>query len=54
MWFTCDSSSSEVCGTPGYLAPELLKAAMYDDAPGYDQSVDALVLLIFLTSCTQN
>lgn len=33
----------EVCGTPGYLAPELLKAAMYDDAPGYNESVDVLV-----------
>jgi len=30
----------EVCGTPGYLAPELLRAAMYDDASGYDYAVD--------------
>ncbi|XP_064459522.1 phosphorylase b kinase gamma catalytic chain, skeletal muscle/heart isoform-like isoform X2 [Ornithodoros turicata] len=31
---------SELCGTPGYLAPELLKASMYEGAPGYGRQVD--------------
>ncbi|XP_013794112.1 phosphorylase b kinase gamma catalytic chain, skeletal muscle/heart isoform-like isoform X2 [Limulus polyphemus] len=30
----------ELCGTPGYLAPELLKASMYENAVGYNQEVD--------------
>jgi phosphorylase kinase gamma subunit len=30
----------EVCGTPGYLAPELLKAAMFEGQGGYDKAVD--------------
>uniref|UniRef100_A0A2H1W7G0 SFRICE_034542 n=1 Tax=Spodoptera frugiperda TaxID=7108 RepID=A0A2H1W7G0_SPOFR len=30
----------ELCGTPGYLAPETLKANMFDDAPGYGKEVD--------------
>lgn len=42
----CDINK-EVCGTPGYLAPELLKAAMYEDAYGYDQAVDLLVVWFF-------
>ncbi|CAD0204544.1 unnamed protein product [Chrysodeixis includens] len=33
----------ELCGTPGYLAPETLKANMFDDAPGYGKEVDMLV-----------
>ncbi|CAL8115824.1 unnamed protein product [Orchesella dallaii] len=45
----------EVCGTPGYLAPELLKAAMYDDAPGYCQSVDVwacgVIMYTLLVGC---
>lgn len=31
---------SELCGTPGYLAPELLKASMYESSEGYDKQVD--------------
>lgn len=31
---------SELCGTPGYLAPELLKSSMYESATGYDKQVD--------------
>lgn len=33
----------EVCGTPGYLAPELLKAGMLerDECNGYSFEVDA-------------
>lgn len=34
---------SELCGTPGYLAPELLKASMYESSEGYDKQVDMLV-----------
>lgn len=30
----------DLCGTPGYLAPELLKAAMYENADGYGKEVD--------------
>ncbi|XP_076364735.1 phosphorylase b kinase gamma catalytic chain, skeletal muscle/heart isoform-like [Tachypleus tridentatus] len=30
----------ELCGTPGYLAPELLKASMYENAKGYNKEVD--------------
>lgn len=30
----------ELCGTPGYLAPELLRASMYENAAGYRQEVD--------------
>ena len=30
----------ELCGTPGYLAPELLRASMYENAAGYGQEVD--------------
>jgi len=32
--------SAELCGTPGYLAPEALKVSMYDDADGYGRPVD--------------
>lgn len=30
----------DLCGTPGYLAPETLKVNMFDDAPGYSREVD--------------
>lgn len=30
----------ELCGTPGYLAPETLKASMYDNTNGYGKEVD--------------
>lgn len=30
----------DLCGTPGYLAPELLRASMYENAPGYGKEVD--------------
>ena len=34
---------TDLCGTPGYLAPEVLKVSMYDDAPGYGKPVDMYV-----------
>lgn len=33
----------DLCGTPGYLAPETLKCNMLEDAPGYSQEVDMYV-----------
>lgn len=30
----------DLCGTPSYLAPETLKAAMYEDEEGYGKEVD--------------
>ena len=30
----------ELVGTPGYLAPEVLKANMFEDAEGYGKEVD--------------
>lgn len=30
----------ELCGTPGYLAPEVLKANMFENSVGYGQAVD--------------
>lgn len=30
----------DLCGTPGYLAPETLKCNMFEDAAGYSKEVD--------------
>lgn len=30
----------ELCGTPGYLSPEVLQCSMFADAPGYGKEVD--------------
>lgn len=35
-----DEEITDLCGTPGYLAPEALKVSMYDDMPGYGRPVD--------------
>ena len=31
---------SDLCGTPGYLAPEVLKCNMFENAEGYGYEVD--------------
>jgi phosphorylase kinase gamma subunit len=31
---------NDLCGTPGYLAPEVLKCNMFDNAEGYSLGVD--------------
>lgn len=35
-----DESLFELCGTPGYLAPELLRSSMYENAEGYGKEID--------------
>lgn len=30
----------DLCGTPGYLAPETLKVSMFEDSPGYSKEID--------------
>lgn len=35
-----DDELTELCGTPGYLAPEVLAVSMYDNVPGYRMEVD--------------
>lgn len=35
-----DNHFAELCGTPGYLAPEVLAVSMYDNVPGYRMEVD--------------
>ncbi|XP_041349565.1 phosphorylase b kinase gamma catalytic chain, liver/testis isoform-like isoform X2 [Gigantopelta aegis] len=37
---TEDEELLELCGTPGYLAPEVLAVSMYDNVPGYGKAVD--------------
>ncbi|XP_050667258.1 phosphorylase b kinase gamma catalytic chain, skeletal muscle/heart isoform isoform X1 [Leptidea sinapis] len=45
----------ELCGTPGYLAPETLKANMFEDAPGYGREVDlwacGVIMFTLLVGC---
>lgn len=45
----------DLCGTPGYLAPETLKTNMYDDAPGYSFEVDiwacGVIMYTLLVGC---
>ena len=35
-----DEKLTDLCGTPGYLAPEVLACSMYDNMPGYGKEVD--------------
>jgi len=52
-----DECLYEVCGTPGYLAPELLKAGMLerDERIGYSFEVDAwacgVIMYTLLVGC---
>lgn len=39
---------SDLCGTPGYLAPETLKCNMFEGAAGYSQEVDMWVFIELL------
>ncbi|XP_063541192.1 phosphorylase b kinase gamma catalytic chain, liver/testis isoform isoform X3 [Cydia strobilella] len=45
----------ELCGTPGYLAPETLKTNMFEDAPGYGMEVDiwacGVIMFTLLVGC---
>ncbi|XP_077299107.1 phosphorylase kinase gamma isoform X2 [Arctopsyche grandis] len=45
----------ELCGTPGYLAPETLRANMSEDAPGYGMEVDiwacGVIMFTLLVGC---
>lgn len=38
---------SDLCGTPGYLAPEVLKCNMFENAEGYEFEVDMSVSFHF-------
>ena len=39
----CECLLLEVCGTPGYMAPELFATAMYEGREGYSTEVDVWV-----------
>ncbi|XP_019871795.1 phosphorylase b kinase gamma catalytic chain, skeletal muscle/heart isoform isoform X2 [Aethina tumida] len=46
---------SDLCGTPGYLAPETLRCNMVEDAPGYSKEVDiwacGVIMYTLLVGC---
>uniref|UniRef100_A0A6M2DL72 phosphorylase kinase n=1 Tax=Xenopsylla cheopis TaxID=163159 RepID=A0A6M2DL72_XENCH len=50
-----DEKLFELCGTPGYLAPETLRCSMYDNAPGYSKEVDiwacGIIMFTLLVGC---
>lgn len=45
----------ELCGTPGYLSPEVLQCSMFPDAPGYGKEVDmwacGVIMYTLLVGC---
>ncbi|KAE8746938.1 hypothetical protein FOCC_FOCC006358 [Frankliniella occidentalis] len=46
---------TDLCGTPGYLAPEVLKSNMFEDAEGYEKEVDlwacGVIMYTLLVGC---
>lgn len=40
MQLNDDEKLSDLCGTPGYLAPEVIYCSMYENVPGYGKEVD--------------
>uniref|UniRef100_A0A1B6E198 phosphorylase kinase n=1 Tax=Clastoptera arizonana TaxID=38151 RepID=A0A1B6E198_9HEMI len=50
-----NDSLHELCGTPGYLAPEVLKSNMFENAPGYSHAVDmwacGVIMYTLLVGC---
>lgn len=42
-------TDTDLCGTPGYLAPETLKCNMFEGSPGYSQEVDMYVYIVIGT-----
>lgn len=45
----------DLCGTPGYLAPETLRCSMFEDALGYSKEVDiwacGVIMFTLLVGC---
>lgn len=50
-----DQKLYDLCGTPGYLAPETLKCSMWEKAPGYSKEVDiwacGVIMFTLLVGC---
>lgn len=50
-----DHELTDLCGTPGYLAPEVLKVSMYEDVCGYGRPVDmwasGVIMYTLLVGC---
>jgi len=48
-----DDELMDLCGTPGYLAPEVLRVSMYEDAQGYGKEVDmwAIGVIMYTLLC---
>ncbi|KAL5275428.1 PHKG1 family protein [Megaselia abdita] len=46
---------TDLCGTPGYLAPETLKCNMFEGSPGYSKEVDiwacGVIMFTLLVGC---